>query len=96
METSSVIGVILCSILFDSGASDSLINPYLVERCKLDTKKKDDRWQVELATRARAIVDSLVLRCPLVLGDFHTSLDLCIMSLGSYDVVLGMDWLGLH
>lgn len=41
-------------------------------------------------------MDSLVLDCPLVLGDFYTSMDLYIVSLGSYDVVLGMDWLVSH
>lgn len=52
--------------------------------------------QVELATGSKVVVDSLVLNCPLVLGDFHTFVDLHVMSLGSYDVVLGMDWLGSH
>lgn len=45
---------------------------------------------------SKAVVDSLVLSCPLVLGDLHTSVDLCIMPFGSYDIVLGMDWVGLH
>ncbi|GLJ46238.1 hypothetical protein SUGI_0974250 [Cryptomeria japonica] len=58
--------------------------------------KQDDRWQVELATRSKVVVDSLVLKCPLVLGDCQTFVDLCVIYLGSYDVVLGMDWLGSH
>lgn len=58
--------------------------------------KQDDKWQVELSTGSKVVVDSLMLSCPSVLGDFHTFVDLYIMSLGSYDVVLGMDWLGSH
>ncbi|XP_059075290.1 uncharacterized protein LOC131875236 [Cryptomeria japonica] len=96
VETSGVIGGILCSVLFDSGASNSFVTPYLVERCGLSMTKQDDRWQVELAMGSKAVVDSLVHSCPLVLGDLHTSVDLCIMPLRSYDVVLGMDWLGSH
>lgn len=91
-----MIGGTLCSMLFDSGESDSFISSYLVERCGLAMTKQDDRWQVGLATGARAIEDSLVLRCPLVLGYFYTLVDLRIIPLGSYDMVLGMDWLGLH
>lgn len=59
-------------------------------------EKKDDRWQVELAMGSKVVVDSLVLSCPLVLGYCHTSVDIHDMSLGSYDVVLGIDWLGSH
>lgn len=42
---------------------------------------------------SKVVVDSLVLGCSLVLGGFRTTVDLCILSLGSCDVVLGMEWL---
>ena len=41
-------------------------------------------------------VDSLVSGCELDLGAFTTMVDLCILPLGSYDIVLGMDWLATH
>ena len=55
-----------------------------------------DRWQVELATGSKVAVDSLVRSCVLSLGTFTTTVDLRILPLGSYDIVLGMDWLATH
>ena len=42
------------------------------------------------------VVDSLVRSCVLSLGTFTTTVDLRILPLGSYDIVLGMDWLAAH
>lgn len=42
------------------------------------------------------VVDSLMPSCSLVFGNCHTFVDLHVMSLGSYDVVLGMDFPGSH
>ena len=41
-------------------------------------------------------IDSLIHQCPIQIGDVTTIPDLCITPLGSYDVVLGMDWLSGH
>ena len=41
-------------------------------------------------------IDSLIHECPIQIGDMITTLDLCISPLGSYDVVLSMDWLSAH
>ena len=55
-----------------------------------------DRWQLELAMGSKVAVDLLVRRCALNLGTFSTTVDLRILPLGSYDIVLGMDWLAAH
>ena len=41
-------------------------------------------------------VDSLVSGCELDIGAFTTTVDLRVLPLGSYDIVLGMDWLATH
>ena len=41
-------------------------------------------------------MDSLVSGFVLDLGVFTTTIDLHILPLGSYDIVLGMDWLVTH
>ena len=84
------------SVLFDSSASDSFISPSLVQRCGLVAMRQVDRWQVELATGSKVAIDSLVRSCCLDLGTFITTVDLPILPLGSYDIVLGMDWLATH
>lgn len=96
VETTSTIRGIPISILYDSSATNSFISPFLVECCGLVAAKQDSSWQVELASGARVVTGSLVPRCELNLGKFTTSIDLRVISLGSYGVVLGMDWLEAH
>ena len=49
-----------------------------------------------MATGSKVVVDSLVRGCILNLGTFTTIVDLCILPLGWYDIVLGMDQLAAH
>lgn len=51
---------------------------------------------MELASGIKVSTDSVVHNCGLSLGSFDTIVDLRVIPLGSYDVVLGMDWLGSH
>ena len=41
-------------------------------------------------------VDYLIHKCPIQIEDMTTISNLHITPLGSYDVVLGMDWLSAH
>ena len=50
-----------------------------------------DSWQVELATSSKVAIDLLVRSCVLNLGTFTTIVALCILPLGLYDIVLGID-----
>ena len=96
VETTGAIRGISISVLFDLGATDSFISPSIVFKCKLDAVKQDHGWQVELASGIKVSTDSVVHKCGLSLGRFDTAVDLQIIPLGSYDVVLGMDWLGSY
>jgi hypothetical protein len=49
-----------------------------------------------MASGAKQKVGGKVTVCTLNLGDFITRVDLYVMILGSYDVVIGMDWLESH
>lgn len=84
------------SILFDSGATDSFISPLVVERCGLVAIRQEVSWEVELASGARVSVESEVKGCQLKIGNTTTLVDLRVTPLGSYGVVLGMDWLYAH
>lgn len=46
--------------------------------------------------RSKVVVDSLVHDCILELGVLSTSVDIHVLSLGSYGVVLGIDWSKSH
>ena len=38
----------------------------------------------------------MVRKCPFVIDGLVSYIDLNVLPLGSYDVVIGMDWLGAH
>jgi hypothetical protein len=84
------------SILIDPGATLSYITPDVLESNKLKKLKHAKSWLVQLATGTkRKVVDFIF--------DFEFSLDgqkirtnLNILPLGSYDMIIGMDWLEQH
>jgi hypothetical protein len=49
-----------------------------------------------MASRAKQKVGGKVTGCSLNLGEFVTKDNLYVMILGSYDVMIGMDWLESH
>ena len=51
---------------------------------------------VEMASRAKQKVGEKVMGCAVNLGEFVTRVNLYVTILGSYDVVIGVDWLESH
>jgi hypothetical protein len=49
-----------------------------------------------MASGAKQKVGGRVTGCALNLGEFVTRVNLYVTILGSYDVVIGMDWLETH
>jgi hypothetical protein len=84
------------TILIDSGASHSYIYPKVVERFQLPRSKHGKYWLVQLATRTKRKVVELVKSCLVGMNILSTKEDLNILPLGSYDFLIGMDWLDQH
>ena len=84
------------SILIDPGSSLSYISPSIVEKCKFSLKKFERSWLVHLATRTKRKVVNYVESCNLMMNWFETKVKLNVLPLGSYDVLIGMDWLEKH
>jgi predicted aspartyl protease len=84
------------SVLIDPRATLSYITLDVLESNKLKKLKHGKSWLVQLATGTkRKVVDFI--------SDFEFSLDgqnirtnLNILPLGSYDMIIGMDWLEQH
>ena len=53
-------------------------------------------WLVQLATEIRRKFSRVVRKCPLVMDGLVTCADMNVLPLGSYDVLIGMDWLEAH
>jgi hypothetical protein len=83
-------------ILINSGASHSYIDPKMVESLQFPRSKNRKSWLVQLATRARRKDNEMVKSCLMDMNGLKTKTDLNILPLGSYDCLIGMDWLDQH
>jgi hypothetical protein len=79
--------------LIDPSASESFISGAALKRIKLKSVKHDEFIFVEMASGSKQKVGGKVTGCTLNLGVFFTRSDLYVVILGSYDVVIDMDWL---
>ena len=84
------------AILIDSGASHSYIDPKMVERFHFPRSKLGKSWLVQLATGAERRINEMVNECPMEMNGLSTRANLNIIPLGSYDCLIGMDWLDKH
>ena len=84
------------SILIDPGAYQSYVAPKIVYLCKLGKAKHVKPWIVQLATGTKWKVSEIVKECEVNMNGFLTKVNLNILPLGSYDILIGMDWLEQH
>jgi hypothetical protein len=96
IEVEGMINNQTLAILIDSGASHSYIDPNMVESLKLPRRKHGKSWLVQLATGARRKVNEMVKSCLIDMNGLNTRAYLNILPLGSYDYLIGMDWLDPH
>jgi hypothetical protein len=80
-------------VLIDSGDSHSYIDPRVVENFHLSRSKHEKSWLVKLATRTKRKITKLVKSCLVDMNGMSTKGELNVMPLGSYDCLVGMDWL---
>jgi hypothetical protein len=67
-----------------------------VERFHLTRSKLRKSLLVQLATRDKRRINEIVKDCPMDMTRPSTKTDLNIKTLGSYDCLIGMDWLDKH
>jgi hypothetical protein len=84
------------AILIDSRESHFYIDPKIVDRLQLEKSKLGKASLVQLATRTKRRIHDMVKSCSISLNDMNTSIDLNIIPLGSYDILIEMDWLDNH
>ena len=82
--------------MIDPGATKSFIYSAALKRIKVKAVEHDEFSFVEMASGAKQKVRGKVMGCSLNLGEFVTRVNLYVMILGSYDIVIGMDWLESH
>jgi predicted aspartyl protease len=83
-------------VLIDPGATLSYIAPGAVDSNKLKRTKHAKSWLVQLATGTKRKLSNFIFDCEFSLGGQNTNTYLNILPLGSYDIIIGMDWLERH
>jgi len=96
VEFKGKISDVSVAVLIDPGATLSYVSPKVVEHCKLQPVKFKNLWLVQLATGAKRRVLAKINNCPLTIAGQPVVADLNVLPLGSYDVLIGMDWLEKH
>ncbi|KAF5796539.1 putative aspartic peptidase domain superfamily [Helianthus annuus] len=84
---------IYASCLFDTGADNSFVS---FEFEKLFSRKRSylpSSFEVEVATGRTVAVNSVLRDCTLELNNHIFPIDLIPMQLGSFDIIIGMDFL---
>ena len=68
----------------------------MVEKFKLPVEKFVSSWLVQLAIGAKRKVTSFVKNCAVIMDQFETFVKLNVLPLGSYSILISMDWLEQH
>jgi hypothetical protein len=76
--------------------SHSYINSNIVEISYLQRSKHKKLWLVMLATRDKRKINELVRDYAIDINGLNTKVYVNIIPLGSYDYLIGMDWLEKH
>ncbi|GJU92228.1 putative reverse transcriptase domain-containing protein [Tanacetum coccineum] len=83
-------------ILFDSGAKKSFVSSAFTPFIDITPIALNTSYEVDLAD-GKVVSTNTVLRCcTLVLLNHVFKINLLLTRLGSFDVIIGMDWLSYH
>jgi hypothetical protein len=84
------------SILIDLGEIHCYIDPKIVDGLHLEKSKRGKTSLVQLTTGTKRTIHDMVKSCSISINGVNTMIDLNIIPLGSYDILIGMDWLDKH
>jgi hypothetical protein len=93
VESSCMLNLVNVEILFDFGATDSFISPCALEKCGLASYEHDEFKQFEMDSGEKQVIGPSINNCLVDLGVCITRLKVYIIALGTYDLIIGMDWL---
>nr|GFA25083.1 hypothetical protein [Tanacetum cinerariifolium] len=84
------------SILFDTGADKSFISTAFSPLIGIITTPLDNHYDVELSDRKIVGINNIIRGCTLNFLNHPFTIDLMPVELGSFDAIIGMDWLRRH
>jgi hypothetical protein len=96
LETSGMSDDQNFSILIDPSATKSFISSASLRRIKVKAVEQDEFRYVEMALGSKQKDGGRVSDYLINLGDFVMKSNLYVTILGSYDIMIDMDWLESH
>ncbi|GJQ88978.1 putative reverse transcriptase domain-containing protein [Tanacetum coccineum] len=81
------------SILFDTGADRSFVSTAFSSQIVITPTTLDHDYNVELADERMVELNTIIRGCTLNFLNHPFNIDLMPVKLGSFDVIIGMDWL---
>ncbi|GKC50770.1 putative reverse transcriptase domain-containing protein, partial [Tanacetum coccineum] len=81
------------SILFDTGADRSFISTAFSSLNNIAPTPLENSYDVELADGKIVEIDTIIRGCTLNFLNHPFNIDLMPVELGSFDIIIGMDWL---
>ncbi|GKB53051.1 putative reverse transcriptase domain-containing protein [Tanacetum coccineum] len=86
----------LARVLFDSGAKKSFVSISLAFMLSIPSITLDTTYDIEMADGNLVGINTVIQGCTLILLNQPFKIDLIPIKLGSFDVVIGMDWLSKY
>ncbi|GKD68289.1 reverse transcriptase domain-containing protein [Tanacetum coccineum] len=86
----------LARVLFDSGADKSFVSISLASMLNIPPITLDTTYDIEMADGNLIGTNTVIQSCTLILLNQAFKIDLMPIKLGSFNVVIGMDWLSKY
>ncbi|GJW15472.1 reverse transcriptase domain-containing protein [Tanacetum coccineum] len=86
----------LVRVLFDSGADKSFVSISLASKLNISPITIDTFYNIEMADENLVSINTVIQGATLTLLNQPFKIDLMPIKLGSFDIVIGMDWLSKY
>ncbi|KAL7593406.1 hypothetical protein Lser_V15G33883 [Lactuca serriola] len=83
-------------ILFDSGAEKSFMSHKFKHLLKQNPQSLKDTFTIEMENGKAESTNDIYIGCTLTLNNYSFQIDLMLVTIKSFDVIIGMDWLSPH
>jgi hypothetical protein len=84
------------TVLFDSGADYSFVSTKFMPLLNIKPSRLGFSYEIEIASGQKVETNKIIRGCKLELEGYTFSIDLIPFGHGSFDVIVGMDWLSKH
>ncbi|GKD48470.1 putative nucleotidyltransferase, ribonuclease H [Tanacetum coccineum] len=91
-----LINNVYASVLFDAGADRSFVSYAFSKYIDIHPTTLDTNYSVELADGKSLTTNTILRGCTLNLQNHLFKIDLLLIELGSFNVIIGMDWMAEH